>query len=376
MRARCLTLAAIAALGLSGCGRGDQARIATTPVVTVIHPQRGEAIDSITLPGDLVGFYEAALHAKVTGYLKTISVDKGDWVKQGQVLAEIEVPELQQRLARARANLTVQRTTYERVKRVWESDHRLVAREDVDIAEGKYQEAKAAADELGTMVGYTRIIAPFDGVVTARFVDPGALIRAGGEVANANEGSTVARSTTAPVITVAMMNKLRVYVYMPEREVGMVKRGQPATLTLLEYPGRTFTGAVTRFATSLDLSTRTMLTEVDLENPQHLLYPGMYANVTLDLVRHPDALKLPPSAIQESSNAGAFVYAVRDGEIQKLHITTGITNGREIEVTSGLTGNEEIVSTMNPALAEGAKVRTQPLAPAIRAFEKQIAGAH
>lgn len=376
MRARCLTLAAIAALGLSGCGRGDQARIAATPVVTVIHPQRGEAIDSITLPGDLVGFYEAALHAKVTGYLKTISVDKGDWVKQGQVLAEIEVPELQQRLARSRANLTVQRTTYERVKRVWESDHRLVAREDVDIAEGKYQEAKAAADELETMVGYTRIIAPFDGVVTARFVDPGALIRAGGEVANANEGSTVARSTTAPVITVAMMNKLRVYVYMPEREVGMVKRGQQATLTLLEYPGRTFTGAVTRFATSLDLSTRTMLTEVDLENPQHLLYPGMYANVTLDLVRHPDALNLPPSAIQESSDAGAFVYAVRDGEIEKLQITTGITNGREIEITSGLTGKEEIVSTMNPALAEGEKVRTQPLAPAIRAFEKQIAGAH
>ena len=135
-------------------------------------PQRKTIARTLTLPGDLVGFYESTLFAKVTGYLKTISVDKGDWVKTGQVLADIEVPELKQRLERARADMEVQKITYDRVQKVWKSDPRLIARQDVDVAAGKYQEAKAQLDELSALDEYTRIVAPFDGVITARFVDP------------------------------------------------------------------------------------------------------------------------------------------------------------------------------------------------------------
>src|SRR5208282_2045418 len=172
----CLMIAA-------GCGRstatpedsGSEAR-----TVAVVQSQRKDVVQSITLPGDLVGFYEAALHSKVTGYLRKIDVDKGDWVKQGQVLASIEVPELDQNLARARAQLDIARITWERLDRVRTSDPKLVAKEDVDIAYSKYMEAKASFGELETMVGYTQIIAPFDGVITGRFADPGALIRAGG----------------------------------------------------------------------------------------------------------------------------------------------------------------------------------------------------
>jgi multidrug efflux pump subunit AcrA (membrane-fusion protein) len=163
--------------------------------VAVIRPQHRTATLSITLPGDLVGFYEAALHSKVTGYVRKVAVEKGDWVKQGQVLATLEVPELDQNLARARAQLDITRLTWERLDRVRRGDPKLIAKEEVDIAYSKYMEAKASVGELETMVGYTSILAPFDGVITGRFADPGALIRAGGgDLGISGSGVTVSAS--------------------------------------------------------------------------------------------------------------------------------------------------------------------------------------
>ena len=350
-------LLALALCAVAGCG-GDakSARASGPPSVSVVRPQRGDMTRSITLPGDLVGLYESALHAKVTGYLKSIDVDKGDWVKKGQVLAEIEVPELEERLHRARANLAVQRGTYERLERVWKTDRRLVAREDVDIAEGQFEQAKAEVEELETMVGYTHIVSPFDGVVTARYVDPGALIQASahGE-GSGSEGSAPEKGSSAPLVTVADIQTLRVYVYVPEEETSLIRRGMPATLRLREFPGRQFAAKVTRFATALDLSTRTMLTEVDIDNAQHELYPGMYADVELEIARHAGTLKVPASAV---GNAGAapFVYVVRDDRLAKVPVTTGFTAEGWVEIASGLSGDESVVGTMTPALTEGESV--------------------
>ena len=178
LRWRCLV--AMATLAVACAKKADPSGDPAEPTVSVIHPQRGEMVRTIGLPGDVVGFYEAALHAKVTGYLQSISVDKGDWVKAGQVLAEIQVPELRSNLARAQANLEIAKITYERLKHVQQTDPRLVSQEDVDMAYAKYQETQAGTRTLQTMVEYTKIIAPFDGVITGRFADPGALIRAGG----------------------------------------------------------------------------------------------------------------------------------------------------------------------------------------------------
>jgi membrane fusion protein (multidrug efflux system) len=288
----------------------------------------------------LAGLYQSTLYAKVTGYLKSISVDKGDWVKTGQVLAEIEVPELQQRLARTRADLEVQRVSYQRLDRVWKSDPRLVAREDVDIAQGKYLQAKARADELEAMVSYTRIVAPFDGVVTGRFVDPGALIKAGGELASSSgdEGSSHPGGTS-PVLSIAMIDTMRTYVYVPQGDVAWVRRGTPARLTLQDRPGISFQGTVTRYANSLDLGTRTMLTEIDLKNTGRELYPGMYANVTLELERHRDALRLPESAVGDSPE-GRYVMIAQDGKLRKQDVTVGINSGKSVEILSGLSGRE------------------------------------
>jgi membrane fusion protein, multidrug efflux system len=362
-------------LGLYGCG-GESAPAATDvaiPTISVIRAQRSNAVLSINLPGDLVGFYEAALHAKVTGYLDHIYVDKGDWVKKGQVLADIEVPELGQNLAKARADLNIQRLTFERLKHVRDTDKRLVAEEDVDIAESKWEQAKAEAGALETMVGYTKIIAPFDGVITGRFADPGALIRAGGGdigldatsaqvSSSATEGAGGHRDGGGPILTMADIDRLRTYIYVPEEETPLVRREMPATLTFKEFPGRTFEGRVARYATSLDLATRTMLTEIDIDNPDHRLYPRMYATVTLELALHPNAIEIPTGAVDQSRGGEAYVMLVREGKLVRQPVVTGINNGRSIEVTSGLTTSDQIVATMSPALVEGERVRPIALA--------------
>jgi multidrug efflux pump subunit AcrA (membrane-fusion protein) len=339
--------------------RAAPAAATRTPTVMVTQPRRRDAVRQITLPGDLTGFFQTTLYAKVTGYLRKINVDKGDWIRNGEVLAEIEVPELEDRLAHELARLKVRQLTYERLERVWKSDWRLVAREDVDIANANYQESLSNVAELKAMLKYTRIIAPFDGVVTARFVDPGALIQASGGQPTFELGGSAAhpRGNTTAVVSVAMINLLRVYVYVPEEAVSKIRRAMPAALTLREYPGRRFNGSVARFATALDLSTRTMLTEVDVENPRHELYPGMYANVSINLESHPGALTIPASAIGDSGS-GAEVYVVRDSRLQKVEVTSGIRTGEYVEITAGLNGNELVVNNFSPALLDGAQVRT------------------
>ncbi len=358
---RCSVIGAlfVAVMGLGGCGAQEaDPAIGPPPLpVAVVHPQRSDVVRTVSLPGDVIGRSEADLYAKVTGYLKRIDVDKGDWVKKGQLLAEIEVPELEQRLKRARANLAVRRVTYDRLQRVWDTDRRLLAREDVDVAQGQYQQAEAEVEELEARYGYTRIIAPFDGVITARYVDAGALIEANGHASGSStQAEQRQRSGPLPVLSIAEIDRLRVYVYVPEEETALVRQGQAATLRLREFRDRTFTGAVARFATSLDLATRTMLTEVDLDNAGRELYPGMYADVTLELERHPNALHVPATAVGNAGDAH-FVFAVRDGALVKVPVATGIATGEWIEVRSGLSGDEEVVANMNPTLTEGAKVR-------------------
>jgi membrane fusion protein, multidrug efflux system len=346
-------------LVLVGCGAQEaDPVVGPAPItVTAVRPQRGDVARTISLPGDVIGRSEADLYAKVTGYLASIDFDKGDWVKKGQVLARIEVPELEERLKRSRASLEVRRVTYGRLQRVWDADRRLLAREDVDVALGQYQQAQAEVEELEARVGYTKIIAPFDGVITARYVDPGALIEANGHASGSGtQAAQRQRSGSVPVFSLADIDLLRVYVYVPEEETSLVRRGQRATLHLREFPGREFTGEVTRFATALALSTRTMLTEVDLDNADHELYPGMYADVTLELENHPDALRVPATAIGSAGDA-RFVFVVRDGALGKMPVVTGISTGEWTEIRSGLTGGEDVVANMSPTLTEGAKAR-------------------
>ncbi|HLH77868.1 MAG TPA: efflux RND transporter periplasmic adaptor subunit [Candidatus Binataceae bacterium] len=368
--AACLALA-IAAV-LSACSHpATRATPPATPRVSVIHPQRGEMTLSIELPGDLVGFYEAALHSKVTGYLKSIAVDKGDEVKRGEVLAEIQVPELHSNLQHAQAHLVIEKLTYERIKRVQTSDPRLVSQEDVDMAYAQYQQAQAAVHTLQTMVGYTKIIAPFDGRITGRFVDPGALVRAGGGDFGVNETSALIspgategagghRIGGGPILTIAKTNRLRVYVYVPARWCRYIRRGTPATLTVDGMPGLSIKSSVTRYAGALDLTTRTMLAEVDIDNSDQALYPRMYAHVKLDLVSHPQALRLPISAVSQGRQSATVLVASK-GAVTTRSVSTGLVEPNYIEITSGLSTDDLVVDPFNADLRDGQTVSyTQP----------------
>ncbi|MGO9059360.1 MAG: efflux RND transporter periplasmic adaptor subunit [Candidatus Binataceae bacterium] len=362
-----VVVAAALACGLSACGpRAESETVAPKPIVSVIRPQRADMVRSIEIPGDLVGFYETALHAKVTGYLQTITVDKGDWVKGGQVLATIEVPELHSNLANSQANLDIARITYDRLRKVQQSDARLISQQDVDIAFAKFQQARQSVRTLQTMVDYTKIIAPFSGVITGRFADPGTLIRAGGGDIGVNEmsglvspgateGSGGHRGGGGPVLTMAEIDKLRVYVYVPEQVCSLIQRGTPASLTFEEFPDRIFKSSVTRYANALDLATRTMMTEIDIDNHSRRLYPRMYAHVTLDLVRHPDAIRLPVGALG-GSGKDTFVLVVKDGRLERIPVSTGINDGHYVEVTSGLRGSELVVANPSPTLTAGESV--------------------
>src|SRR5262249_46110871 len=338
--------------------------------VAVVRPMRQTVVKTITLPGDLVGYYEAALHSKVTGYLSKVNVDKGDWVKRGEVLADIEVPELAQNLARARATQEITRLTWERLDKVRKADPKLIAKEEVDIAYSKYKEAEAAVGELDAITSYTQIVAPFDGVITGRFADPGALIRAGGgDFAISGSGVALNPSVTegagghltggGPVLSEARLDKLRVYIYVPEREASQVTIGMPATLALRALPGEKFHAEGPRFASSLDLATRTMLTEIDIPNPDHRLYPRMYADVNLVLARHINAIEIPRGAVYGIGQESAYVFIVADDKLRKVGVTTGISDGINVEITSGLTGNEKVVRDTSASFAAGDPVRAQ-----------------
>jgi membrane fusion protein (multidrug efflux system) len=352
---------------LAGCGPTPVQQVNSAPPnIAVIRPVRQEADKSITLPGDAVGFYECALHSKVTGYLQSIPVDKGDWVKKGQVLGTIEVPELKQNLERAKADFTIQKLTYQRLKNVREQDPKVVAEQDVDIAYSKMAQARAELGVLEAMDSYTEITAPFDGVITGRFADPGALIRTGGgDIGVSGNGAQLSEGATegagghmdgGPVLTMAEIDKLRIYVYVPEEEAGFIRVGTHAVVTAHGADAEPIEARVARYTNSLDLSTRTMLTEIDLDNAQDRLYPRMYTTVTLDLVRHPGAIQLPAAAVEGVGAKDGFVFVVHQDSLTKQAVSLGITDGRMVEITSGLSGNESVVATISPALNQGEKV--------------------
>ena len=316
----CLGLA-----GLCGCGPAPAEGPTTPPPVTVqtVLPKRGEIARSITLPTfRILAYQEATLYAKVSGYLKTLTVDKGDAVKAGQLLAEIEVPELLADQIQYQAETAVTRTNYERMAEARQRAPDLVIPQTVDDLRGQWEVAQAKLQRTQTLLQYARIVAPFDGMITARFVDPGAFIPA------AATGST---PQTAALLTLMDYRRVRVQVFVPETEVPFIKNGLPARLTLEELPGRAFPGSVTRFAHALDEATKTMLTEIEIANPDGELRPGAYASVRLEVERKQNALLVPVQALAVEK-AGSFLFTAANGKARKTPVQTGFNDGINVEI--------------------------------------------
>ena len=320
----------------------------TAPVaVKTVLPHRGEIARTVTLPTfRVLAYQEATLYAKVSGYLKTINVDKGDSVTNGQLLAEIEVPELQADEIQFKSETGIAQTNYERMADARKKSPDLIVPQTVDDLRGQWEVAKAKLQRTQTLLQFARITAPFSGTITARSVDPGAFIPA---ATSGNPAQSVALATLMD------FSRLRVQVYVPEAEVPFIHNGLPVKLTVEELPSKPFAGSVTRFAYALDQATKTMLTEIELPNPTGELRPGMYATAQIEVERKKDALLLPAPAVS-IEKTGAFIFLVSEGKVKKTPVHTGFNDGTNIEITDPLKADQPVAVIGKQTLNDGQTV--------------------
>jgi len=329
--------------------------------VAVTKPSKGVASEDVSLPGTVQAYTDAAIFARTSGYLKKRNADIGSHVRAGQVLAEIDTPELDQQLMQARADLAtaqanekLAKTTADRYTDLMKTDS--VSRQDLDNATGNHEAKKAAtasADanvkRLEELQKFKTIYAPFDGVITARNIDIGALIGSGpGSGAGAKE-----------LFHIASMDRLRIFVSVPQLYARSAHPDTPADITVQELPGQKFAGRVARTAQSIDPSSRTLLVEIDLDNPKGTILPGSFAQVHLKLPTSAETFRLPVNTLIFRSE-GLRIATVRDGVVSLLAVTLGRDFGSTVEVVSGLTGAEAIVVNPPDSLAEGQRVNVAP----------------
>src|SRR3990167_3921937 len=280
---RSVCFIALLIVTLAGCQRDEPPHKAATgsaapndaaengaPVVTdnqpvdvqVTKPVRQPLRYTITLPANISPLYQTTLYAKVSGYLKWIGPDKGDHVKKNQVVAIIDAPEVEEQYQQAVADYKIKKITFERLDKVLHESPDVIAKQDVDVAEATYEGAKNLMQQRAAMREYTKVRAPYDGVVTARFADPGALIQL----------ATSSATNAIPLFTVMDLDTVRVYANVPQDDSAWITPGKTKAAVLLkELPDRSFAGTITRSTLALDPSTRSLLVELDLPNPDHAL---------------------------------------------------------------------------------------------------------
>jgi RND family efflux transporter MFP subunit len=340
----------------------------------VVRVERGNLGNTLTIAGEFKPFQEVDIHAKVAGYIRVIRVDVGDRVKEGQVLAELEIPELSAQLAgtdamvrraqeeirraksdveRAQSAHSAAHSGYIRLKQAADSRSGLVAQQEVDDSQAKDLEseaqvasaqaeasgaqqqleiAQANQKQYGALSNYSHIIAPFAGVITKRFADTGALIQAG----------TSSNTQAMPLVRLAQTSKLRLVLPIPESVSGQIQLRQSVKVRV-QALNQDIEGKVSRFADSLDRQTRTMETEIDFENSNGELIPGMYAEAVLSLREKKDVLTVPIEAVSRDGNEGTALLVNSRNTIEERRLKLGVESGTRIEVISGLSEHDRIV---------------------------------
>jgi RND family efflux transporter MFP subunit len=331
----------------------DEADVA---VVNVVSPTPGAPTQEILLPGTTQAFTDAPIFARTNGYVKGWYFDIGAHVKQGQLLAEIETPEVDQQLEQARADLETARAnlrqaqiTADRWQALLETDS--VSKQETDQAVSALSATKATVDSnaanvrrLEQMQGFEKIYAPFEGVITARNVDIGVLINAG------------SNTSGRELFHMTAIHTLRVFVAVPEVYSRAARPGSTATLTLDEFPGRLFKGALVRNANAIDLASRTLLVEVDVDNPGGELLPGAYVFVHLKLPEQIASATVPANALLFRAE-GLQVAMVRDGRAQLVPVTIGRDYGTSVEIVAGLQPTDQVIVAPSDSLTSGTRVR-------------------
>ena len=326
------------------------------PTVAVTTPDAKITNPTIDLPGRLEAYQRAPIYARVQGYLKSWSADIGARVKAGQVIAEIEAPDLDQQLLQARADLASQQASAKLSEATLSRRKTLVASNFVSAQEidertadlsnknGAVKAGQANVERLEALAGYKKITAPFDGIVTARDTDVGALINAGG-------------GTGPAMFVISDITKLRVYVNVPQNFVPSIKIGAKAVITVPEYPTRTFEATVEASAQAVDVSSGTTRMQLGLDNAKGELMPGSYANVKLTLQRDTVPLSIPASALIFNQNGLRVATVGPDDKILFKQVTISRDLGRTIELASGLSADDRVVVTPPDGIADGDPVR-------------------
>ena len=385
-----LWLAALlaAAAACTGCTTRTSAAPQEVPVVAASRAVRMDMRNDVTLTAELEPYYEVDVMAKEAGYIRHMLVDIGDHVKAGQLLCVIEIPELQDDLQRAKADVqtataeqsaaeqdrkramaaeAIAHLSYTRILDVSQKEPGLVPLQEVDVAHSRdlegeaqvasaeqnvqasvsrLQAAKSALDHETALFAYTKIVSPLNGVVTQRFASDGAMIQSG----------TSSNTQAMPVVHIAQDDVLRLMLPVPEAYVGTVHNGQPVSVTVPAL-NRSFLGKVTRFADRVQASTRTMTAEVDLKNTARYLIPGMYAQVQLNLADAPKAIAVPVAAVDGTGN-GSKVYVVDSAGLVRVRtVSTGIQNPQFVQVLSGIQPGEGVILGNHSGLQDGERVQ-------------------
>ncbi len=377
---------------LSGCRSKavPEAPVLAVPVATAAN---ATLENDLVLSAEFRPYQEVDVMAKIAGYVKAIRVDLGDHVRQNSVLATLEVPEVQDDVAKAKAGLAaaeadivtaqaaVQRAnagadiaslSFKRIQEVATRDRGLVPRQEIDVAHARELEANAqlasaksslAADEQKkiqagseyrraiAMLQYATIRAPFNGVVTKRYANTGSMIQAG----------ISSQSQAMPVVKLAQNDVLRLVLPVPVNHVAGIKNGQLVDVNVVSA-NRKLQGKVTRYADSVQMATRTMDTEVDVPNPDGSLVPGMYAEVHLHLAARPNVLSVPLDAVDGLGTSSQQAYVVRDGVIHLAQVKVGLQTPSRVEVLSGLQAGDKVIVGRHTGLSDGQKVDAQPVA--------------
>lgn len=406
-RVAVLVLAAVMSAVWMPVADGQDSATVEPVAIKTTQPKQITLQRTTTQPATVCAFFEAELYAKVGGYLKKLYVDIGDQVKQGQKLAEIDVPEMlkaserqeaevvrlqhekvrsdaaiivararieqaQAGIEEAEARVAADKSEYERIKELVESKattqrlhdetlNRLraseaalsskkasynVAQAELKVALATAASAEAATrvaqrqlEELNILVEYATLRAPFDGIITGRTVDPGDLVQ---------NGQNASRAEKKPLFTIVQIDKVRVQVPIPERDVVFADVGDKAQFKHGALPGGAVEGEIARVSKSLDPITRTMMVEVDLPNPNHKMLPGIFGQMTILLEESPDRFVLPAACIRNGENSGGSHVCVVDSgnKVRLVPVTTGLDDGHQIEIISGLTGGEQVVMGM------------------------------
>lgn len=360
---------------------------ALAPIVPVAKVVRSDLSNSLVVTGEFIPYQEIDVMAKEAGYVKSIRVDIGDRVHTGQILAELEIPEMQDDIARAKASVEaaqadievaqgdlsraqstydIANLSYQRISDVATKEPGLVPQQEVDVAHSKQLEttaqvvaaksnletarrklamAKAEQARWTTLQNYTIITAPFTGVITKRYANTGAMIQQG----------TASETQAMPVVRLSQNNLLRLIVPIPESAVPTVRIGETVDVNVTALH-RTIKGKVTRFEDKVSLATRTMNTEIDVPNPDYVLVPGMYAEVNLQLRQSNKVLAVPLDAVEESGDSSQ-VYAVEDSTIRIIPVDTGVKTSRQEEIRSGVQEGDLVIIGRHAGLQAGEKVQ-------------------